>query len=216
MDVQEVDENTKNEIKNAINANKTIKTEVVTNNVQESKVSGDAEKVKSALKDNSKIGEFFEVNVILKVDDREIGKINTLEREISIIVPIPQELPKLETGYKRTYKILRVHDNKVEELETVNNENGSLTFKTNKFSTYALAYTDTKIEEEQPNTTFLDDNKDTNQVVDNTINNEVSNTTTEKKEESNPITGDTIMVSVILLVIAIVGIYAVSKISKKK
>ena len=43
--------------------------------------------------------------------------------------------------------VLRLHDGSVTVLPTTLNADGTLSFETDKFSTYALAYTDTKKEE---------------------------------------------------------------------
>ena len=59
-------------------------------------------------------------------------------------------------GYNRTYYIIRVHDEKVGILNATLNEDGTVSFKTDKFSTYTLAYVDTKEEKKaevkNPNT----------------------------------------------------------------
>lgn len=47
-------------------------------------------------------------------------------------------------GYTRTYYIVRNHNGVLEVLDTVLSEdNKSLTFSSDKFSTYAIAYVDT-------------------------------------------------------------------------
>lgn len=42
----------------------------------------------------------------------------------------------------RTYKVIRNHNGEVTILDTVVNEDGTISFKTDRFSTYALAYAD--------------------------------------------------------------------------
>ena len=63
-------------------------------------------------------------------------------------VAIPEDLMK----EGRTFYVIRVHDGKAEKLETVENEDGTLTFKTDKFSTYALAYEDAQESTTTPTT----------------------------------------------------------------
>ena len=42
----------------------------------------------------------------------------------------------------RTYKVIRNHTGEVTVLDTVLNEDGTISFQTDRFSTYALAYAD--------------------------------------------------------------------------
>ncbi len=66
-------------------------------------------------------------------------QLETLGGEIEITISIPDELYKLN----REYQIIRVHDGKAEALETkFNSKTGELTFMTDRFSLYAIAYKD--------------------------------------------------------------------------
>ena len=73
-----------------------------------------------------------------------VGKIlKELGEEISVTITIPEEL--LGDYY---YKVVRSHekaDGTVETdiLDAVKNADGTLTFKTDRFSTYAIAYSTT-------------------------------------------------------------------------
>ena len=71
----------------------------------------------------------------------------------------PSELRKKNTNknIKRTYYIIRRHKTasgiEFEKIKTNLSEDGkSLTFKTDRFSVYALAYEDTPINEKNPST----------------------------------------------------------------
>ena len=55
---------------------------------------------------------------------------------------MPKIEAKLKDGYTRVYTVIRVHDGKAEKLKTTLNEDGTLTFETDKFSTYAITYED--------------------------------------------------------------------------
>lgn len=113
------------------------------------------------------------------------------------------------------YKIIRLHENKAEELEIINSTNEILTFKTNKFSTYALAYIDTKNIQETLVTNSINDNKKTI-IEENTTTDESEQKNDNKKQDNsqNPKTGDLIMRFVIIMIIAIVGIYIIYRLKK--
>lgn len=70
-------------------------------------------------------------------------KIAESGESFSISVTIPAGLLDVEEGYTRTFNVIRVHDGVAEILDTAYNEKSrELTFKTDRFSTYAIAYTD--------------------------------------------------------------------------
>lgn len=95
------------------------------------------DKVLSVLGEDAKV-QYLDVTIVLKADDEELGTLNKLEEEITITVAIPEEL-KAEG---RTYKVIRNHNGEVAVLDTVLNDDGTISFKTDRFSTYALAYAD--------------------------------------------------------------------------
>ena len=67
-------------------------------------------------------------------------------------IAIPDELLNTNKDYNRVYYIIRYHDNKAEIIKTTLNGN-ILSFASDKFSTYALAYEDKKqVTEENPKT----------------------------------------------------------------
>lgn len=81
-----------------------------------------------------KIAQYFDISVILKDGENELGTLSELGREIEFTIVVPEELKSVAN---RLY-VVRVHDGKADKLDTKLNEDGTLTFKTDKFSTYAL------------------------------------------------------------------------------
>lgn len=75
--------------------------------------------------------------------DETLTKITNVPDKLTITVDIPSDLRAVPAGYKRTYHVIRVHDNQAEVLDTTQTGN-QLTFETDKFSTYAVAYVDVK------------------------------------------------------------------------
>ena len=136
-----VDSSLKSKINNAIDNNKTIVVEVEKAVVDESNISSDANKVKETISSNEKVAAYYDVGVAIKVDNQKIGNVTELENKITVTVPIPANLPAVASGYAREYKIVRVHDGVTSEITpTVSGSN--LSFKTDKFSTYAVVYQD--------------------------------------------------------------------------
>lgn len=107
---------------------------------------------------------------------------------VSITIPLPTTLEKVQEGYIRKYFIVRVHNGTTTLIDDVKvNSDNTLTFNTDKFSTYALVYQDTE--------------KTTNPPV--------------EPETTNPETGDYIITYILLSLIAIAGLKYSKKIITK-
>ena len=63
---------------------------------------------------------------------------------ISINVELPDNLINVNNNINREYKIARVHNEEFDLLDATLNLDNTLTFKTNKFSTFAIVYKDLK------------------------------------------------------------------------
>lgn len=92
------------------------------------------------LKKDETIGTYFDLSILLKANDEELGTLTKLSKSMTFHVSIPADL--IKEG--RNYFIIRVHDGVAERLNTVWNNDGTLSFETDRFSTYALAYSDSK------------------------------------------------------------------------
>lgn len=93
----------------------------------------------------AKIATFFDINVLIKhtKEDAVLGTIDTLTKEIELVVILQEELKNTDKEINRTYFIVRKHGTRVDKLPATLSEDGnSLVFKSKEFSTYALAYED--------------------------------------------------------------------------
>ena len=76
-------------------------------------------------------------------------EVEELESAIKVTLDIPTTLEKLKEGYNRKYLVIRLHENKDGKFEATvldakDNGDGTVSFETDKFSTYVLAYEDVK------------------------------------------------------------------------
>ena len=129
----------------AVQSGQAVKAELVVKEMTEEEVKQIATNDKAAIEDKviSELGkdadvQYLDLSIVLKAGERELGTLNKLEEEITITVAIPEEL-KAEG---RIYKVIRNHNGVIEVLDTIVNEDGTISFKTDRFSTYALAYAD--------------------------------------------------------------------------
>lgn len=87
--------------------------------------------------------EYIDLSLYMKIDDNPEEKISQLKgKELTITMEIPENIKSDKKG--RQYYVIRVHDgSEVEVLDSVIDlEAGTIQFKTDRFSTYAIVYTD--------------------------------------------------------------------------
>ncbi len=96
------------------------------------------------------IGLYMDISLLLIVGDKDPRKVKTLGKdEVELEVKLPEELINTNAAVKRTYIIIREHEGVCDVLEKVvyDEKAGTLRFKTDKFSYYAIAYLDETVTE---------------------------------------------------------------------
>ena len=90
------------------------------------------------------LGTFLNIELLKKIGGTETPITETTDA-IEITFEIPEHIRNTDSKVTRTYQIMRNHDGVVEILDAERYDEKShlLTFKTDKFSTYALVYRDT-------------------------------------------------------------------------
>ena len=162
-----LDETTIQNIKDAKKDGVGIITEVIVETVDESTVDSDVKiALEQALTDSvkgkegvtTKIAQYLDLSVLLKTTDgKELGKINKMSEPLTFTIAIPEDLK--QDG--RVFVVLRMHDGETSVLETTMNADGTLSFETDRFSTYALAYID-GVSAEDVETTVTESAQDEN------------------------------------------------------
>lgn len=102
--------------------------------------------INKALSDKSKdivLSDLFDISVVVKdsINNKKVTLLTDLSEELEFNILVPKALLEVKEGVTRTFYIVRFHDGKAEFLDTVNND-GVLSFKSDKFSAYAIAYED--------------------------------------------------------------------------
>ena len=135
-----------NKIKTAIEEGKTIKTEIVSNNITESNISDTVkEKVEQTKESTSKVLGYFDINLEIKTDNDALGRITKLENAIRITIDtkeLVKSLPTIEAGKTRKFSVIRIHEGETDILEATLNEDNTLSFNTDRFSDYIVVYND--------------------------------------------------------------------------
>lgn len=179
----------------------------------------DQEKVKTAAANADKI-EFFDISLSkeISIDGRSQGEmpIHNLTTPLKLTIGVPKSFPAVADGYTRTYAVLRLHEGSVTELPTTLNSDGTLSFETDKFSTYALAYTDTKEDTSETATTTAATTATTT-VAASTSDATTASAKAAAEDKTAPKTGDSMPIAVlVVLMLAAAGALAYMDLKKKK
>lgn len=133
---------------------------------------------------------YYGVAVLASTPDEDVvdPRITETLEPIEVKLELPKDLPAVKEGFTRKYVVIRVHNGEATVIKDVkDNGDGTVTFKSDKFSTYALAYVDEENKKE------------------------------EVKEEVSPKTFDAGTMSYILLTLVsiVLGAYAAFKLKKR-
>ena len=94
--------------------------------------------------DKSTVGLYLDITLTKQFGDTEPVKITETNGEVTVTIVVPEDLRNADSKIDRVYKVIRVHEGKADILTTVYDaKTGKLSFQTDRFSTYALVYTDT-------------------------------------------------------------------------
>lgn len=133
------------------------------------------ELINNQLADDQKVASYDEATITLNVADSSYNKVGAyLISDTNSDVTLTTTISK-EDIENRDYQVIRVHDGKAEVLEgtTVDKQKGTITFKSSKFSTFAIVYKETKKTDDttKPSTptatpTTTDNKKSTSKTAD--------------------------------------------------
>lgn len=134
------------ELADAANGKKDIKITLDIKEINSGLTNKEEESVKSVIPSSHKIGAVLDIE-LNKVINNKKTSVDILSKEIGITIAIPADLLN-----KNNLSVVRTHESAngtliSDVLETTNNEDGTLTFFTDRFSTYALTYSDLDLSE---------------------------------------------------------------------
>ncbi len=108
-------------------------------------------------KGNSIISKYFDVSldILNSANDNYVTSIEELTDSITLKILLPDNLKNTDKNINRVYTIIREHDGVLETLPAkISSDGNYITFDTNKFSIYALAYEDKAVENANTPQTF--------------------------------------------------------------
>lgn len=146
-----IDDNVENTLMDSLNSsqidtaskNITVQVSIENSIIPQSNIKDQIENF--ALNNKLIIPSYFDINIFVKNTDTNetIDTLKELNNKIKLMVLLPKSLKEVPKGYIRAYYIIREHNGKIELLDATLSEDGnSITFESDKFSTYSLAYKD--------------------------------------------------------------------------
>lgn len=100
-----------------------------------------------AAKGQAQVGMYLDVTLWKQIGGRAAQQVENTDGTVTIKFTVPENLRNTDPKVERTYQIIRVHDGKAEVIAcTYDKTTGVITFTTDKFSTYALVYTDKAVQ----------------------------------------------------------------------
>lgn len=92
----------------------------------------------------------YDITIPVTINGEEAGELTKLSSPITLKLAIPEGLPEVAEGYERAYYLVRNHNGEVEVLNATVNDDNTISFESDEFSTYALAYVDEKVDTQAP------------------------------------------------------------------
>ena len=91
-------------------------------------------------------GLYFDLSLFKKVEGQKTKKLHEIEDSLTVTMKIPEELNNHDENFAREYLIIRVHEGEAGMMDSSYDFNdGAVSFKADRFSTYVIAYKDTQI-----------------------------------------------------------------------
>lgn len=140
---ESIDAETKEKLIAAIEQNKTVEAKIDVKTVNESELDVQlVNKIKGSIT-NGTVVEFLDIDLLLTAGNDLLGKVTKLDDELTISIDAPASLLNVPANTNRKFFIVRTHEGEEPEVIEATLVNGKLVFKTDKFSSYAVGYSDT-------------------------------------------------------------------------
>jgi len=139
------------------------------NNIENKVTDSDKKLIDNKLKADEKIGTILDIVLNKNVDGNK-NSVHELNSAIKLKVAIPDNIINKDTSIKREYSVIRIHNGESENIAVDYNENdNTIIFETDRFSTYAIVYKDIIKNTEDNNQSAIPDNNTSVDSKDNSV-----------------------------------------------
>ena len=118
--------------------------EVITKALPKEDVADEIEVISEKLEGSTAV-DYYDISVVLTVDNVVVGNVSELEKSIRVTLPLPDDIPAVAENYERQYYVLRLHNGEVKKIKADLNDDNTISFDSDKFSIYTISYEDTLI-----------------------------------------------------------------------
>ena len=139
------------------------------NNIENKVTESDKKLIDNKLKADEKIGTILDIVLNKNVDGNK-NSVHELNSAIKLKVAIPENIINKDASLKREYSVIRIHNGESENISVDYNANdNTITFETDRFSTYAIVYKDIIKNTEDNNQSAIPDNNTSVDSKDNSV-----------------------------------------------
>ena len=139
------------------------------NNIENKVTDSDKKLIHNKLKADEKIGTILDIVLNKNVDGNK-NSVHELNSAIKLKVAIPDNIINKDASIKREYSVIRIHNGEAENISVDYNENdNTIIFETDRFSTYAIVYKDIIKNTEDNNQSAIPDNNTSVDSKDNSV-----------------------------------------------
>lgn len=148
---------------------------------------------------DSVLAAYIDLSLYRQLTGCEATKLTSTNGKVTITLDLPDSLKNTDAAKTRTYMIARCHEGKVDILDCSYSD-GRISFATDKFSTYAIVYTDTVTTPVKPDSTIAPTenspvnppaNPPVNSPVNPIVNSPANPSANSSVNPTSPATGDT-------------------------
>ena len=100
-------------------------------------------KVEDKVSDDAELAAYLDIDITVFADGDPVGEITQLPKEIKVVIPASAlDFGDLEKNHTRKVSVIRFHDDQVDVIPAKLEADGSVSFYSHLFSTYAVVYED--------------------------------------------------------------------------
>lgn len=97
-----------------------------------------------AARGDYQVGQFLDISLLKSVNGGNPSAVSETKGKLQITIAIPDAMKNTEDTVTREFAVLRVHNGESSVLEDIGSDADAITIETDRFSTYAIIYKDTK------------------------------------------------------------------------
>lgn len=108
----------------------------------------DLKLMQNVLTEGMKLGTVLDITIEKQIEGETVQQVTELNKPIKITVDVPKTLLSDKKDIKRTFSVIRLHEGVAKVLSDIDKKDETITFETNQFSLYGIAYKDEAVKQQ--------------------------------------------------------------------